>query len=138
MLMMEPFGSRLQLIERFGSDSVGQNCVVAARHWEQPFGTADHEHRIEVIANGGTDRAKNDTLSEPAMTPSSDVEFGPQGTLEHTVARHRLDGIKSSQAHLRILDPSKRLLFVIRPRCVLALFTQQRLQQRGPSRAARR
>ena len=81
------------------------------------------------MANGGTDRAKNDTLPEPAMTPSSNVKFGPQGTLEHTVTRRRFNGVKSSQAHQRILNPGKRLLFVIRPRRVLALFTQQRLQQ---------
>ena len=128
MLVMEPFGSRLQLIERFGSDRIGQDRVVAARHRQQPFGAADHEYRVEVVADCRTNRAKNDTLPEAAMTPSGNVEFGAQGTLEHAVARCRLDVVESSQAHQRILDPSKRLLFVIRPRCVLALLAQQRLQ----------
>jgi hypothetical protein len=32
MLVMDTFGSRLQLIERLGADRVGQDRIVATRH----------------------------------------------------------------------------------------------------------
>ena len=81
------------------------------------------------MADCRADRAEDDTVPEAAVTPSRNIEFGAQGALKDIVARRRLDVVKSSQARQRILDPSKRLLFMIRPRCVLALFAQQRLQK---------
>lgn len=125
MLVMQPCRPRFELVERTQPHGVGKHRVVASRHGQQPLGTPDDEHRVEVMADGRADRAVHHAVPEATMTAAGDVEFGPQRTLEHCVRRIRLDVGEGRQPGEGILDAFEGVLFVIGPAGVNPFGPQQ-------------